>query len=463
MKPFPEEVVAQVALLRSQGVSRAEVAQRLGLRESQVKNIQSKLKLVAPREASIQNAVAGRLAADPGLEKMRAARTSESFARQRATVAATWASPELRRQAGERSVDRWSALSPEDRTSFRGRDLRQIADGLGMRVQLGDDDPIPTERRGLQVTCHCGRSFQTRAYDFLYGKVRSCGCIKSHAEGEISTFLQGLGFRVEERVRTLVAPLEIDIYLPDQKVAIEYCGVYYHSDLFKPEEARTRHIHKLQECEKIGVRLITIFSDEWISRKEIVKAYLTSICCPERNQSVGARKCGLVELEADEGRAFLDRHHLQGSGVETRLWGLKHSGQLVGVMGWRHRGGGRWELSRFALRQGVSVLGGFRRLLSTSVASLRPSSVVSFSDRRWSVGGVYLRAGFRQAAVLPPAYWYVKEGSDKVRLHRFSFRKKHLGVGTETTERAEMERRGFRRIWDCGLVRWELDFSNRGR
>ena len=63
---------------------------------------------------------------------------------------------------------------------------------------------------------------------------------------------------------------QLDFYIPSMKLAIEYCGLWYHSELFGYVDRKT-HKNKYFECKKLGIRLITIFEDEWLSKQNICK------------------------------------------------------------------------------------------------------------------------------------------------------------------------------------------------
>ncbi len=453
-KSFPQELIDQVVEMRQKGMTREAVARLLDLSVSQVKNIQTRAGFALPPDRRQENARAGRLAKDPDAwANMRKSLTPEVLARRAEAVGASWQNQDRRVRASQISKAHWHTVPDDERTKYRGRDAHAVAVKLGMKCDLDLDAPLPLGTDGLCLVCHCGRSFRARAFDFLYLKIRSCGCVKSHAQGEIADMLSSRGLEVLENVRNVISPFEIDIWVPSLRLGIEYCGVHYHSDLYTPEKARRRHLEKLQACESIGVRLVTVFSDEWIQRRAICSAYIQAIAGLP-GQRIGARQCRVSEISRQVAADFFEAHHLQGAGSETRSWGLMHEGNLVAAIGFRHRGEGVWELSRYALTE-LHVAGGFQKLLSVAETKLQPASIVTFSDRRWSDGGIYRRSGFIAAESLPPAYWYIKKGSDRRRWHRSQFRKGALGVGDETTEREEMASRGYARVWDCGLIRWE--------
>ena len=74
----------------------------------------------------------------------------------------------------------------------------------------------------------------------------------------IYKWLDDIGMQYETMVRNVISPYEIDIYIPDLKIAIEVNGCYWHSDEFKH---RNYHVNKWQKCCDKGIRLLQIWED----------------------------------------------------------------------------------------------------------------------------------------------------------------------------------------------------------
>ena len=98
-----------------------------------------------------------------------------------------------------------------------------------------------------------------------------CRCLltSSYAEQEIadyiSTFYSGECIR---NARNIISPLEIDLYYPDKKVAIEFNGDYWHSEKFKDNKY---HRNKYIKCCENDIHLISVFERDWLDNKSFVK------------------------------------------------------------------------------------------------------------------------------------------------------------------------------------------------
>ena len=92
----------------------------------------------------------------------------------------------------------------------------------------------------------------------------------SSYEKEIAALIESWGItNIRTSVRNVINPYELDIYLPDYKLAIEFHGIYWHSEL-SGGKGRNYHLNKLKLCKAKDVDLIQIFEDEWIQKKDII-------------------------------------------------------------------------------------------------------------------------------------------------------------------------------------------------
>lgn len=283
-----------------------------------------------------------------------------------------------------------------------------------------------------------------------------CAPTFSKAQQEVAEYVSSLGVEIECDVK-LPSGLEVDILIRSKNIAIEYNGLRWHSDQFRPP---TFHLRKTLECQSVGLRLVHIYEDEWLYKKEIVKVLLTVILgkCETKKS---ARKCEIKSVSWEDYKNFNNLHHLQGVGTAPSIrLGLWYGNTLVSVMGFSNResSSGEIELVRFS-SNGI-VRGAFSKLLKHSKKYL-PNSVtkiVSFSDLRWSVGSVYLANGFNCISRSKPTYWYVVKSK---REDKRGYQRKYLPYKLKVfdpnlSEVENCRANGLYRIFDCGKDRWEL-------
>ena len=282
-----------------------------------------------------------------------------------------------------------------------------------------------------------------------------CGNNISTAETEIADYIKSLGIGVVLKDRTLLeGRKEVDILIPSKNIGIEYDGLIWHSDRFKD---KNYHLKKTEECAKIGIRLIHIFEDEWVNKKDIVKSMLLNLL-GMTSEKISARQCAVKEISYTVAADFMERNHIQGKTVSKINVGLFYLGELVSVMTFGkprvnlgNKGGKyEYELVRFCNKLNTSVVGGAGKMFTYFLRSYKPVSVVSYCDRRWSVGNMYEKLGFARDHASQPNYFYI-EGNN--RKNRFRYNKAALvkiGYDKRKSEREIMEERGIFRIYDCG-------------
>lgn len=278
---------------------------------------------------------------------------------------------------------------------------------------------------------------------------------RSTAEKEICAFLDELGVHYETSNRTLIAPKELDIVIESHKVAIEYCGLYWHSTA-NPRMSPSYHKSKLTASNAAGYRLVTIFEDEWLNSADIVKSKICSILNKSQSPVVYARKTTVVKLSTAQKAAFFDQYHIQGNGPGSISYGLMHNNTLVAAMTFINQQK-EWNLNRYATA--CNVVGGFTKLLAHFKRNHQWSRIISFADLRYSVGHMYETCGFVLEATLPPDYYYVKGNK---RIHKFNMRHKQLKVimgdlyDPNVSESANTKQLGLHKIYNCGLLRYVL-------
>jgi hypothetical protein len=256
----------------------------------------------------------------------------------------------------------------------------------------------------------------------------------------------------EQNTRTIIHPYELDIYIPDQKLAIEYCGLYWHSEEHKPDNY---HRMKYEKCKALGIRLITLFEDEWLEHENIVKGKLLHILGKSYSRKIFARKTTAADITRQDKSNFFDQYHIQGNGPSSINIGLKHDNEIVAVMGFIKNNDNSFTLNRYATS--CNVVGGFSKLLKYFEKEYNSPKIISFADLRWSEGDLYYNNGFIMDKKLRPDYYWT-DGRHG-RHHKFNFR--HSGMKTKLknydpalSETDNMHAHGFFKIYDCGKLRF---------
>lgn len=289
--------------------------------------------------------------------------------------------------------------------------------------------------------------------------------IPSHQEIELMDFIKSIfnGEIVKNDREILPSGKELDIYIPSKNIAIEYNGLYWHSELNGKD--RNYHRSKTIECESLGIRLIHVFEDEWLNKKVIVQSKLRHLLNLNAADKIYARNCVIKEVNYDVCSTFLDEYHIQGADKSSIRIGLYNNDKLVAIMTFGHNrialGNknllGEYEMYRFCSAD-KPVVGAGGKLLSYFIRTYNPLKITSYADRRYSSDhAFYSKLGFDLVGKTAPNYWYFNKTMK--RFHRYSFRKSELQKKLQTfdpnlSEWENLQLNGYDRIWDCGNLKY---------
>lgn len=288
----------------------------------------------------------------------------------------------------------------------------------------------------------------------------SCAHVISKAEKEIYEFVCKLCGKENVFIKNrtiLKGKKELDIFIPNRQIAIEYNGLRWHSEEFG--KSKDYHLNKLIECNEKGIKLIQIFEDEWIEKKEIVLKKIKHILGFNNGEKIYGRNCSVTEIDKSVCKDFLVKNHIQGYASSSKYFGAFYNETIVAVMTFLEEKDGHWNLTRYASDNDKRCIGLAGKLFKAFLSAYNPIYVKSFADRRWTLSkenNLYIRLGFELGEELKPDYRYV---NGQRREHKFGYRKnilhKKYGLPLEMSEYEMTQQLGFYRIYDCGLLRYE--------
>lgn len=302
----------------------------------------------------------------------------------------------------------------------------------------------------------CGSEFHETVQRTLGGKCPLC--VPKHmtwGEAVISSWLNELGCEYISGSFDIVKPQQLDFYIPSKNIAIEFNGIWWHSEL--AGRGKRYHWDKFKKCLDKNIRLIQIWEHELIKNENLIKSRLYNALGVIPNK-VFARKLKIVDVDSKIAQDFYNKNHIQGALSSKINIGLSDGIDLLSVMSFsKSRFSKRiaeWELTRFASRLNTNVVGGASKLFKHFIVKHNPQNIVSYADLKWGVGNVYKTLDFEFLHYSQPNYWYFK--TMETIHHRVKFQKHKLPtelhhVGSEWDI---MKHLGWNRYWDCGNSVW---------
>lgn len=328
-----------------------------------------------------------------------------------------------------------------------------------MRGSITPQNVVSGSEKRVEWECGSGHRWWATVKDRTS---KSSGCpscystrFVSRGEGEVATFIRALlpDARIKTTVRDVIAG-ELDIFLPEYSVAIEFNGLFWHSEA--AGKGRRYHQEKTEACRAAGIQLIHIWEDDWSLRRPVIERMLAHKLGVSAEKLVPARKTTAVSISPVEARQFFEKYHIQGSATGSLHLGLRQSdGKTVAAMTLK-RIGSELRLERYATS--CRVPGGQSKLLAYLAREVPGwKRIVTFADHSVSDGGMYRASGWVEDGILPPDYMYVARGR---RYHKFGYRLSRFRDdpelifvdGMPESQLAKLNK--LDRVWDAGKARF---------
>lgn len=294
--------------------------------------------------------------------------------------------------------------------------MRRIYKSHGDRYEYPPFEYI-NDRQVINIICKQHGSFNQVITNHMKGHgCRDCARVNpSKGEIEMREFLQKYVELNHSNRSILDKKAELDIFVPKLKTAIEFNGIYFHSDKFQESNY---HLNKTQQCQEKGIKLVHIFDDEWIKSKDKVKSLLLEAIGKTEN-IISIENCKVKVVNKDRYKLFLEINYLEDFVEAENIFGLYYKNELVSLISEKNK-----ELL-FVNKLNTIVDKGFEKLLENF-----KGDYTTKVDLRWGYGEREKALGFEVIEQTPPAYFF-----------------------TKGQVRTKKEIKGYNKIYDCGTLK----------
>ena len=259
--------------------------------------------------------------------------------------------------------------------------------------------------------------------------------LTSYFENDILDFVKSIyDGEVLNNIRKIIYPKELDIYIPQKKVAIECDGLYWHSDKMKPNDY---HFNKTLACEEKGIRLLHIFEDEWNFKKEICKSIIAESLGIYKN-IINSQECVVKEISEILAKEFLENNSIYEFKIANNYFGLFYNNELIYVVSLKDK----QYIVQECAKLNTFVENGLNKLINFIITQTNNSVFIEV-DRRLQNIEFYKYCGFEKVSESEPNYFYIFGGK----------REKEISKLAENYRFSEEE---TRRIYDCGIIKMKF-------
>lgn len=283
----------------------------------------------------------------------------------------------------------------------------------------------------------------------------------SKFEMQIHNFLLDNGIDNVELNKFFDTPIgkrQLDLYIPEYKIGIEFNGLYFHSE---DNKHNRYHKNKIDIFKDIGIDIIMIFENEWVNNRNIVESIIKNRL-NMIDTKIFARKTEIKELNNKDYRSFLELNHLQGYSPATYRYGLYYNNELVSVISVSKSRfkNNEMELIRFCNKINTSIIGGFSKLLKKIP---KFDNLITYCDRRYFNASSYINNGFEIIGISDPNYFYFKKNSLNLESRQKYQKHKLPGIledfDINLSESKNMRNNGYLRIFDAGNIKLKYNLT----
>ena len=358
-------------------------------------------------------------------------------------------------------------------------------------INIGDNfgDLIVIENRNnnkVKCRCACGSEIEVFINNLRSGRTKSCGKHKKKIINQnnyealynqsitlFESFLKSINIHYEKNIYNSVFESNLDfiLYTTNNRFFINFYG-----------EKTVRCNHKspkelLLIAESNQERMINIFVNEYLNNTQKINNVIKDIVCSKKK--IAARKCLIKEVDKETASSFFNDNHLQGNTFASKInYGLYYNNELYAVMGFGNSNyhsmntiacndffdSSRYELHRYAVKIGFTIIGGFSKLLSFFEREKSPTYILSYSANDWFVGDMYKKMGFNFTGYSAPRYYWIKNNivlnREQCQLKNLAAKhqilyKESLEKNVKNKENYIMEKLGFVKVSCAGTKKWE--------
>ena len=276
-------------------------------------------------------------------------------------------------------------------------------------------------------------------------------------EQRVTDLLDQLNCTYIKHDRSLIAPYEIDIYLPDYKIGIEVGSVFYHSEAI----GRSKNYHKLkwERCKQHGIELFQWFDQDLFDNWHITSSTLSHAVARDSVGSAMLYQLTVNGCTNSQIQQFLNIWHSNGY-IPTHNVSVvvTHCGEIAAVMTIQHNGSNA-VIKQWTTNANCSPL--FDRMLRYWISSNEFTGTIDVrSDNRLDSGQLYSTNGFDLVQVSEPKMWYAKNQrfENKMLYQKHKLKTKFKLTARDMMQSAAtiMKQHGYDRFWDAGYTLWRM-------
>lgn len=283
--------------------------------------------------------------------------------------------------------------------------------------------------------------------------------IRSKKQADVFNFIASIyGGQMKMNDRTQIYPYEIDIYLPDLKLGIEFDGLYWHSAYGGANDAQ--HLYKTNLCKDKGIQLIHLFEDEWDNRKNQCKSKLEEII---KQHNDVLENFSIQHVDKEKAQRFFDNNSYDIFAKASSTMNIA----LVGKTGKTYamlactKSNDKLLIGDFCCANGYHYQNSYETLINYAkdiLAKHHHCNIIQISiDNRWLINYSWLES-FSLVNQTNPSFWLIDFKEKYVRCQKGIERRilQKFGIKENESIQSFMDANSMTYVADCGNLIYQM-------
>lgn len=199
-------------------------------------------------------------------------------------------------------------------------------------------------------------------------------------ESELKNYIKSLNINFQENNRKIISK-ELDIYIPEKNLAIEFNGTFWHSEKYKDD--KKYHYWKSLECGKQNIHLIHVWEHLWnnSNKQDVIKSIIKQYLGLNQNINSDDYILKLIDLnncfesEKQKIQIFFDNNSIDEYIDSEYCLLLEYNGVIYQASLWS-KILDYWELQSLTNKNNYNIIGGFNKLLNYFVQEFKPNQIL---------------------------------------------------------------------------------------
>jgi len=252
--------------------------------------------------------------------------------------------------------------------------------------------------------------------------------------------------------KSVIYPLELDIYSEKYNFAVEYDGILWHSEgttFPVNKNLKNRHKRKTDMCKSKGIQLFHIFDNEFTDKTKKQIWYSIIFDKMGKNTKIDSDSCYIEELSIDKSNEFLSKNHLEGYTDSDIRAGLYYEDKIIQIMTFKQINN-VFEIKRECTSINLKIKNGYKKILNYFEQKYKPHVIKYKANRRYCDIDRIKELGFNFKYMSEPKYFYFKDFKFLPQNIKMCSVIDDYDINLSETENAFHHK--YRKIFDAGYI-----------